>query len=377
MKRLLIVGYDPGTSAALAIIDTKGDILFLKSKRGLKRSEINDEITQRGKPIIIAGDRSPLPKNVEKLASNFSCKTYHPKNSLTTLEKIELVKDYEDKLKGDHERDALASALKAFQFYSKLFKRTEATLSSVGMIEFYDRVIEMVITGKVENINEAINKILTKIEIKPKIKERKVETTVSMDTVIKLHERIRILERDIEILKKHNEGLKKKLMEREERHYEKVTKTGDVLHLKRLRDNINRLKDELSKKESLINLLKNHRKLEVEGYMPIIEIREISSQKVKDLDEMFDLENRVLFVKNPDNAQILDDYKIRALISSVKPKESILEKVNFPIINEKDISITKVKNITVVKIEEFEEEVKKARKSGFVTWLEGHKKRKF
>ena len=73
MKKPIIVGYDPGTTAALAIIDTKGEILFLKSKRGFKKGEIIDIITDMGKPLLIAGDRRPLPRSVERMARTLGC----------------------------------------------------------------------------------------------------------------------------------------------------------------------------------------------------------------------------------------------------------------------------------------------------------------
>ncbi len=375
MKRLVIVGYDPGTTAALAIIDTRGDILFLKSKRGFKRSDMADEITRRGKALIVAGDRSPLPKNVEKLASTLGCKAYHPIKSLSNIEKIELIKDHKEEIGDDHEKDALASALKAFQAYSKLFKRTEHALSSLGMIDLYGKVIEMVMRRKAENINEAINQILTEPKKKPEVRRKKVERVVSKDKLKELQERINGLERDIVILKKYNEGLKKKLREKKERR-PKIPKKIDLARVGRLRNNIKRLNKELSEKESLIELLKTHRKLENEDYIPLIGLREMRSEPIKDLDERLDLGNRVLFVQKPDNAQVLNDYKIKALISKNEPSENVLEKVNFPIINEKDISIEKIKNISVVDKEEFGEKLEKARKSGFIQWIKGHKKRK-
>ncbi len=375
MKRLVIVGYDPGTTAALAIIDTRGDILFLKSKRSFKRSRMIDEITRRGKALIVAGDRSPLPKNVEKLASTLGCKAYHPIKSLSNIEKIELIKDHKEEIGDDHEKDALASALKAFQAYSKLFKRTEHALSSLGMIDLYGKVIEMVMRRKAENINEAINQILTEPKKKPEVRRKKVEGVVSKDKLKELQERINGLERDIVILKKYNEGLKKKLREKKERR-PKIPKKIDLARVGRLRNNIKRLNKELSEKESLIELLKTHRKLENEDYIPLIGLREMRSEPIKDLDERLDLGNRVLFVQKPDNAQVLNDYKIKALISKNEPSENVLEKVNFPIINEKDISIEKIKNISVVDKEEFGEKLEKARKSGFIQWIKGHKKRK-
>ena len=83
MKKPIIVGYDPGTTAALAILDTKGEILFLKSKRSFKRGDIIDAITDMGKPLLVAGDRRPIPKSVERMARSLGCRPFYPKKSLS------------------------------------------------------------------------------------------------------------------------------------------------------------------------------------------------------------------------------------------------------------------------------------------------------
>ena len=380
MKKPIIVGFDPGTTAALAILDIKGEILLLKSKRSFKRSEIIDAITRIGKPLIIAGDRYPLPKSVEKLASTLGCRYYHPRKSLSSVDKVKLVEDFKEKIEDDHERDALASALVAFKAYSNVFERTGSILSSLGLSELYDRIVELVITGKVENITEAINQTLIKMREKrevPKIKEKVVVKPVTK-SVAELEKKIKGLERDIQILKGYNESLKEKLMESEKRvkdYKKKLKQKFDIDSVGTIKKNIDRLRDELEESKSLIERLKVFRKYRRGGFIPIIELDKITLEKVKELDEKMGLEDRVVLVNNPNNAQILNDYKIKALIAS-EPSERILEKVNFPIIVKEDISIENMKNILVVKRELFEESVKKARKEGFIQWLSGHKKRK-
>jgi len=376
VNRLLIVGYDPGTTAALALIDTKGDIVFLKSKRELNKSEILDMITERGKALVIASDRYPLPKKVKKLASTLSCKYYYPIKSLSISEKSEIVSDFTERLSNDHERDALASALKAFKFYSRLFKRAETTLSSVGLGEFYGKVVESVVLGKVENLNEAINKILTELRQpeKPVVVKKIVEMGPKDKIIAKLQVEIKRLEKDIEILKKYNEGLKKKLMAKEGYYKKRLSKRMDLSSPITIQKNINKLKQNLIEKESIIEKLKNFRKMELEGFIPIVELDE--AIKAKDLHETIGIEDRVILVNKLINAQILNDYNIKALIAPHEPDEKTLEVVNFPIIVEKDISIERMKNILVIKKEEFEEKVKKARKVGFEKWLKGHRERK-
>ncbi|MCX6821256.1 MAG: DUF460 domain-containing protein [Candidatus Aenigmarchaeota archaeon] len=211
----IIVGYDPGTTAAIAILDTKGRILLLKSKRGFKKSEIINLITEIGKPLMIAGDKHPLPKSVEKLASSLGCKAYHPIKTLSVSEKEKVVNEFAGKIKDEHEKDALASAIKAFNAYSKVFEKTENLLSSIGMNELYEKVIYLVISGEVENINGAVNRLLTDFRKNQEIPRvsKVVEKEYSNKVIKELKERIKILENDVIILKKYNQSLKGKLKE--------------------------------------------------------------------------------------------------------------------------------------------------------------------
>lgn len=377
--RAIIVGYDPGTTSALAIIDTKGKLISLKSKRGFKKSEILDIITKKGKPLIVAGDRRPLPKSVEKLASILGCKSYHPVKTLSTVDKERLANDFMRKIKNDHEKDALASALQALNEHSHIFKRTENLLSSLGLGEFYDRIVESVILGKVENITEGINRVLSELRKKsevPEIKKKKVTKKSLEETISRLQKKVKRLEKDVEIMKDYNEGLKKKLKEGEKEVNDYKKRLDERLDLGSLGKSRDELRKRLNDAKSLIQKLKSFRKLELEGYVPIVELNSVRDALAKDLDEMIGLGDRVVMVENPDNAQILNDYMIKALITTKNPSIKILEKVKFPIIIKKDISVEKKKDILVVEEKEFEKEMKNARKKGFIEWLHGHKKRR-
>jgi len=373
----IIVGYDPGTTAAIAILDTKGQILLLKSKRGFKQSEIIDLIMGIGKPLMIAGDRHPLPKSVEKLASSLGCKAYRPMKTLSVSEKEKLVNEFAGKIKDEHVKDALASAIKVFNVYSKVFERTKNLLSSLGLSELYEKVIDLVLRGEVENINEAVNRLLIDLRKKQEIPRisKVIEKEPLNKTISRLQERIKSLEKDLIIIKQYNQSLKNKLKENEdilEGYRKKLSEKTDVGSLKF----IEKLKSELKEKESLIEFMKSSRNLELNGYVPMLEVSEINDSVIKELDQKFDLLDKVILVNKLDNAQILNDYRIKALITMTEPGKEILEKVDFPIIAKKDISIEKLKDISVVKKDEFEEVLKKVRKTGFVQWIEGHKKRR-
>ncbi|MBL7169797.1 MAG: DUF460 domain-containing protein [Candidatus Aenigmarchaeota archaeon] len=381
MAKSIIVGYDPGTTAALAIIDTNKNILYLKSKKEFRKKEIVEAITKKGKPIIVAGDRSPLPKSVEKLASSLGCKAFEPDEDLTNLEKYRLVREFMDVVKNDHQRDALASALKAHKNYSGLFKKTDKTISYIGLSEYYDKILKALIQGEAENINDAVNLVLSEIrEKKERYVKEKGEKIREVDPkeVEKLRRMIKRQENDIEILKNYNNTLKARLEKVDEKFKEQKIKDEKFHDRKKLGKNeyLYKLKRELEKKEIVIKKLKILRKLENKSLVPIIDLEKIKPDKVDLLDKMLDLEGRVVSADNFINIRVLDDHKIQALISPTKPDEEVLRIVNYPIIPKDELSIRVEDDISVVEKKEFDEKLKKARKSGFIQWVNNHKKRR-
>ena len=198
LKKSIIVGYDPGTTAAVAIINTNKKILFLTSKKGLKKNEIIKEISKIGTPLIIATDKIPVPKSVEKISQSLGTKLFFPSKSLSTIEKWSLIKDCKIKIKNDHERDALASAIKAYEKYSKLFKKIDRVLSSLYLSELYDKVLKMLIKEEAENITDAVEKIMKKMKKPEKSKKKKIKETPNKK-VQELKEIIKQKNDDIEL----------------------------------------------------------------------------------------------------------------------------------------------------------------------------------
>jgi hypothetical protein len=381
VKKSIIVGFDPGTTAAIAVLDTKGRILLLESRKGLKKSDAINSIIQIGKPLIVAGDKVPLPKNVEKLASSLSCKSYSPVKTLPVIEKEKLVKYFSKEIRNEHEKDALAAALQFLKVNKKVFDRTEELLSSLNLNQLYDRVVELTITGKAENITEAINKSLTEGRTKPPISEDK-EVIVKKETdktIDDLQKKIKNLEKDVDILKNYNQMLKRRLGETEERvqyYKNKSQEKIDLDSVRRIKKNMDSLKSELESAKLLNEKLKSFRELNLNGYEPIIELEEVRNDKIKELDILVGLKDRIVLVKGVENLQIFNDYKIKALICPSKPEEKIMGELNFPIVLKKDISLEKMKNISVASKKEFEGKLNQARKTGFVEWIKEHKKRK-
>lgn len=119
--RPIICGVDPGSTVGLAFLDINGVVTDIESGKNLSVNDVIYAIEQRGDLLVIASDRTPLPQTIKKIAAAFSCKIYYPDKSLTHTEKEILVKNYHGL--NNHERDALAAALKAYNFFSHKFRQ--------------------------------------------------------------------------------------------------------------------------------------------------------------------------------------------------------------------------------------------------------------
>lgn len=172
INRGLIVGLDPGTNVGIAILDAHGNILSIFSKRGMKRSDIINYIMEFGRPLIIASDVTPAPKSVEKIASSFGSKLYYPKFSLMNIKKFSVVSDYSDEVFDEHQRDALAAALKAWKKYRSMFMRVDDALASMDRQEIYEDVVRKLLRDKNMNIMNAVNDICGGFVNKNKNKKR-------------------------------------------------------------------------------------------------------------------------------------------------------------------------------------------------------------
>jgi predicted RNase H-like nuclease (RuvC/YqgF family) len=156
----LIVGIDPGTTKALAILDLKGDILSISSKRDMRKSELIKTILKHGHPVVIASDVSPSPQLVQKLSSIFGCKLFIPDKKFSVSDKQEVTKKFFNQMKNEHELDALAASLKAWKKYRELFNKVYHTLQKLGMLSLFEDVVKELLVEDSENIEHAINKVL-------------------------------------------------------------------------------------------------------------------------------------------------------------------------------------------------------------------------
>ncbi|WP_340098853.1 DUF460 domain-containing protein [Salinibaculum salinum] len=117
----VLVGIDPGTTTAVAVVGLDGEVLDVLSTRTADTAAVIEWIIERGRPIIVAADVEPIPETVEKIRRSFDAAGWEPDRDLPVDTKKHRTREagYDN----DHERDALAAALAAYDDHEDQFER--------------------------------------------------------------------------------------------------------------------------------------------------------------------------------------------------------------------------------------------------------------
>ncbi len=136
VRRPLIVGVDPGTTTGLALMDLEGNMVLAASRKGLSPAELRAMVLHYGNPVLVCGDVSPAQKAVVKMAAGFAAKTFFPETVIPRREKKKMLREFEqanDRLRNDHEMDAVCAALLAWQELRPLMQKVDSRLAKMGV----------------------------------------------------------------------------------------------------------------------------------------------------------------------------------------------------------------------------------------------------
>lgn len=95
------------------MLDLNGRVINVASSRTWDFSELIGLLIERGHPLIIAADKTPVPSNVERVKRAFNAILWAPSTSLSVEQKVRATRSIDHA--NDHERDALAAALEAWR----------------------------------------------------------------------------------------------------------------------------------------------------------------------------------------------------------------------------------------------------------------------
>ncbi len=335
-RKFTIVGIDPGTTVGIAILSLDGELLYLKSFRGIAPDEVVKLIAEYGKPAVIASDVTPMPGSVEKIRRSFNAVPASPGIEVSAEEKIALGRTFG--YSNDHERDALTAALLTYRSYKNIFTRIEKKAPENADLE----LIKLhVIRG--DSIEAAIEKVqaAARAPEKPgaRVAPEKPEERAVDETLLKMRETVQRQGEQIQNLQDYVEELKQALLAKDRKisklesrlkgfkkeAYSEVRKSKEIL----IRDStIESLKKELSNKTKTVkelrrrsNKLRKIQKMEIRGEgTPVKVIAAFTKESIAETKEKYGLKpGDVVFLENPSGggaatAQILVEAGVRAVL---------------------------------------------------------------
>jgi len=201
----VIVGIDPGTTTAVALVDVDGETLEVWSSRTIDTSELIEWIIERGRPVVVAADVTPMPNTVEKIRRSFDATDWVPERDLLIDEKQHRTREHG--YDNDHQRDALAAALFAFDDYEETVRKVSSEISAAD-----DRgeMIARVVAG-----GESLEAVLAE-DSEEHPENDGTEAATEPAEPSPEQRRIQQLETQVESLQTHVEALEAELDDRED-----------------------------------------------------------------------------------------------------------------------------------------------------------------
>ena len=117
----VFVGVDPGTTTGVALVDLDGHLLDVLSTRTADTADVIEWIVERGRPVLVAADVTPMPATVDQVRRSFDAAGWEPDSDIPVDEKQHRTREagYDN----DHERDAMAAALYAHDAHADQIRR--------------------------------------------------------------------------------------------------------------------------------------------------------------------------------------------------------------------------------------------------------------
>ena len=365
MRKNIIVGFDPGTTTGIAILDTEGNVLTVISKRNIGIKKVVEIISKFGNPIIVATDVNPPPKTVEKLSHIFGSRLFYPSESLNVTEKEELVSEFSPLIKDTHQRDSLASCLKAYNHYKNFFKKVKKILKETQAEHLYDEVVAKALRSGTKNIASIVKDLTTKEEEEKKTKKRRRKIPPEVKNLIKsLRELVEKQKSEIRRLKDDIKLLQEKL-----KHQHRPTD-------KKFRKKVEVLKEKISALENAFSLVGDIRRFEKNGFIPVLNLEKVKRRDIEILSKFLDLDDVWLYTNDREDFLYAERKKFGGVITSLKQDEIDDSLLSIPIVFLKLGEKTGKKEIFGISKEILNNLKKNVRKRRFLKWLEKYRKRK-
>jgi predicted RNase H-like nuclease (RuvC/YqgF family) len=353
----IIVGIDPGTTMAIAVLTLEGELRLLHSSRTISIPDVIEMIAGQGKPLIIASDVFPTPNTVEKTRRAFNAVLGSPDDFLTTEDKIEFAKPFE--YSNPHERDAIAAAVSVYRKNRNKFEQIKKKVPSGVDV---NEAIAQVVRGK--SVDAVILELTRKKIKKPEVERGKQKTD---EGSLLLRDVRRRYEENIQELKNYQEELKNELDIKKEKIRELealLNRQREIIYkeLKKEREikirdkEITFLRSRISENNKLISFLnkrihklKQVRRLEISGMaLPVKIISAFTKESILKTREQFGIKkDDIILLKDASGggtmtSRMLADFGVKAVIICNEMSHAAQEEMfnlNLPVLEAKDVNI--------------------------------------
>ncbi len=365
-KPHVIVGVDPGTTTAVAVLDLNGNVLGVRSKKNWNPAEVIEYITSLGKPVVIATDKSNPPDFVLKLKASFHAVLHTPKDDMSVERKRNLTSKFT--FLNDHERDAIAAAMDAYNSYKNKLRNVEKRIP-MGMD--VDAVKAEVIRGTplkdLISKEESVNRVSEQVVQSEDVRALR-EDLAKKDRIIKeLEEENRLLRKEIKSLREEVERLRAKIVSLSREEHERVRREN---YIRTLEHELKELRKELKEKdrtieelERRIETLKRLRALEFSGWKGVKVLKKFTREEIERLERSLGInEGDVIYIEDAScggrmTAEYLCDKGIKAIIVRNEMShlaKSVFEEKEVPVIGAEDVEIEVGEDVAMVNSESFE-----------------------
>ncbi len=371
-----MVGVDPGTTAAVAILTLEGEPISIHSAKNFSIEDIISFISQFGSPSIIATDVNPVHQAVEKLSRSFDCILFVPPSDIPVEEKNGLTRNYS--YRNFHQRDALAAALKALEQYKAKFDNIDSRLQEKGLLKYSESVKHLVLKG--HSVEKALE--LLQEPLKPEEPEKAPPEPVKPPSIPGLQKRIAELTQTTERLTAYKTDLESRLQElgshlkeaqtelklydhktRKEAIQSKAIKSRDSI-IKKLRKELQIEKEKTKILSEENEILKEMRILEYsQKALPVKVLNHFSKEEIRALDDRLTItSDDIIYLKDSSGggtstARELICKGVRAVIIHERMShlaEEEFSRARIPVFSEEEVHLKALGNFGVIDKDRFE-----------------------
>ncbi len=377
-KKLLIVGIDPGTTTAYAVLDIEGNLIHLHSSKQLGLRHIISEAINLGKVVLVGTDKTKIPRLVEAFATKLGANTISPKEDIKVEEKRKITSNFN--FADEHQGDALASALLAYREAKPLLDKIDFFVEENKKHSIKDKIKELVITKNI-SIKTAVGIIDKKDEETKIIEKVIVDKKLSEQDFLKLYGKLKKYESEIKLIRTHNSNLKNRIAQLEKSNrkidneikkeeLKDYNKKTDDFRESRIRFLENALKSKEKYAEELKLLIDKHSNIisNINNYHILKKLDTLGANEFNFKNKILNVQkNDIILVENPDIASnsVVDSLKNMVFIIVHKKPISKKNEARMPFlfIGTKNLKIEEDKYFGFVDKKQFEIE------KGKVDWV--------